>query len=299
MQSKITSDVDLFDTAFLERLERMTLQARRFLRGGLGGEHLSRRRLPAPTFSDHRPYAPGDDLRHVDWFAYARHDDLHLKLGETEQDINVTIALDCSRSLDWGRGELHKGRYALQLAAMLGYIALSSNDRLQMWSFADRLHKPFGPAVSRTRGPELLRYLRQTRWHGTTSLDAVTQQVKRQRGGMLVVISDLWNGGNLDELLRTAIAPAWHVVVLHVLHPEEIKPTLDGAIELEDSESGALIALNIDDQARDDYRKRLIAWIKAIEQTCRDRGATYAGIRTDRPLEQNVLPFLRRRAIIG
>ena len=54
----------LFDEAFLRRLERLSLQAQRTLRGRpSGGEHLSRNQLPATIFSDHRPYSAGDDYR--------------------------------------------------------------------------------------------------------------------------------------------------------------------------------------------------------------------------------------------
>lgn len=301
MRFKPTSNADpaLFDAAFLARVERLTLQARRTLRGGLSGEHASRRRLPAPTFSDHRRYSPGDDLRHIDWPAYARHEELHLKMGEAEQDINLTIALDCSASLDWGHAETHKGRYALRLAAMLGYIGLTSNDQTQIWPFTTRLAKPFGPVTSRARGPDLLRYLGGIEWSGRTSLDAITQAVRHQAGGMLVLISDLWSSGDLDRLLRAATPPGWQTVVLHLLHPDEIRPPLDGPLELEDSETGTIIALDVDEAARNAYRERVIKWVRSAEQTCKQRGATYAGIRTDRPLERNILPFLRRRALIG
>ena len=300
MPSKTTSSVDpdLFDAAFLARIERLALVARRSLHGGLSGEHESRRRLPAPTFSDHRRYSVGDDLRHIDWPAYARHDELNLKLGETEQDVHVVIALDCSASLDWGAGELHKGRYALRLAAMLGYLGMAANDHTEIWPFNTRRAKPFGPFSSRARGPDLLRYLRSVRWQDRTSLDSILPAVRAHPGGMLVLISDMWSGGDLDALLRAAAPPRWQTIVLHLLHPEEIKPTLNGPMELEDSETGELLALNVDDQALREYHQRLVGWVRTIEGTCKHRGATYVGIRTDRELEKSTLPFLRRRAII-
>ena len=300
MPSRTTSNASaLFDAAFLARIDRLVLNARRRLRGGLSGEHQSRRRLPAPTFSDHRPYSVGDDLRHLDWRAYARHEELHLKLGETEQEVNVVIALDCSASLDWGEGDEHKGRYALRLAAMLGYLALSANDRTEIWPFTTRLGRPFGPSSSRSRGPDLLRYLGGLGWGERTSLDALTRAVRKHSGGMLVLISDLWSGGDLDALLRAAAPPRWQAVVLHLLHPAEIKPELSGPLELEDSETGAIIAIDVDDQARKEYHQRLVKWVRAAENTCKQRGATYAGIRTDRLLEKSTLPFLRRRGIIN
>src|ERR671933_1419406 len=128
------------DEQLLRRLERLALAASRGLRGGLSGAHPSRRRLPAPTFTDHRPYSTGDDLRYVDWNAYARLDNLHLKLGEAEQDVRVTLLVDCSASMDWGSGDSNKLHYARLLAAAMGYIALASGDRLKVVPFGAGAH---------------------------------------------------------------------------------------------------------------------------------------------------------------
>ncbi len=299
MPSRIISNIEVFDPAFLARIERLTLQSSRLLRGGLSGEHASRRHLPAPTFSDHRAYSPGDDLRHIDWPAYARHQELHLKLGETEQDIDVLIALDTSQSLNWGQGQRHKAVYALRLAALVGAVALASNDHVQLWPFQTRLLKQFGPATGRGRTPDLLRFLSQLPFAGQTHLPAITRGLRNRSGGLLVLISDLWTKAGLDALLKTAAAPRWQTVVLHVLHPDEIRPRLDGPIELEDSETGATISLLVDEAARRAYYERLIGWVRAIERTCRDRGATYVGVRTDRSLERAIVPVLRRRAVLG
>jgi uncharacterized protein (DUF58 family) len=109
----------LFDEAFLRRLERMGLQAQRTLRGHpAGGEHLSLNRLPTAIFSDHRPYSPGDDFRHIDWNAYAHHQEIVVKLGEVEQSVGVHVLLDVSRSMAWGSPP--KLRAAQRLAAALG-----------------------------------------------------------------------------------------------------------------------------------------------------------------------------------
>ena len=70
----------LFDESFLRRLERLSFRTAPYLRGGLGGERRSRNLRQAFDFSDHRPYAGGDDLRHVDWNVYGRHGELFVKL---------------------------------------------------------------------------------------------------------------------------------------------------------------------------------------------------------------------------
>src|SRR5262245_60116710 len=99
-RNSATAAQPLFDEAFLRRLERLSLQAQRTLRGQpSGGEHLSRHQLPATIFNDHRPYSAGDDYRYVDWNAYAHQEEIFVRLGEIEQSIGVHLLLDISRSM--------------------------------------------------------------------------------------------------------------------------------------------------------------------------------------------------------
>ena len=91
----------LFDETFVRRLEKLSFRTAPTLRGTMPGERRSRNLRPALDFSDHRPYAHGDDLRHVDWNAYSRHEELFVKLGEATQSVTVHILLDRSRSMAW------------------------------------------------------------------------------------------------------------------------------------------------------------------------------------------------------
>src|SRR5512140_1970914 len=96
------------------------------------GERRSIKRGSSLEFADYRSYTPGDDLRRLDWNVYGRLDRPFLKLFEEEEDLAVHVLLDGSRSMDWGEGEQNKFRYALNLAAGLGAIALSSGDLLSV-----------------------------------------------------------------------------------------------------------------------------------------------------------------------
>ena len=95
------SSLPLFDEVFLHRLERLSFRTVPSLRGVMLGERRSRNLRPALDFSDHRPYVAGDDLRHVDWNAYGRHEELFVKLGEATQSVSVHILIDCSPSMNW------------------------------------------------------------------------------------------------------------------------------------------------------------------------------------------------------
>src|SRR5579859_4538254 len=95
----------LFDANFLKKLERLSIISRKLRAGRLKGERRSVRRGNSVEFADYRNYTPGDDLRRVDWNAYARLERLFLKLFQEEEDITVHVLLDASKSMDWGDKE--------------------------------------------------------------------------------------------------------------------------------------------------------------------------------------------------
>src|SRR5215210_3133539 len=92
----------LFDADFMRKLERLSLISRKPKAGRLKGERRSPKRGQSVEFADYRNYTPGDDLRRVDWNAYARMERLFIKLYQEEEDLTVHILLDASRSMDWG-----------------------------------------------------------------------------------------------------------------------------------------------------------------------------------------------------
>jgi uncharacterized protein (DUF58 family) len=288
------------DEAFLRRLERLSINASRSLRGGLSGAHPSKRRLPAPTFSDHRSYSASDDLRYVDWNAYARHEHLFVKLGETEQDVPVHVLLDRSGSMDYGAGDMNKLHYGRLLLAALGYLTLANGDRLTATTFDTTAATPFGPVQSKAHALSLLRYADTIRAGTESRIGPVLQGYTRPRsGGLLVLISDLWAVGDIEQVLRMVQPPRWQLVVLHLLHRDELQPPLSGEIELEDSEYGDHLSISADPATLDRYHARLNQWCQALETACQRRGATYTRLSTDMHLEQAVIPYLRSRQVLN
>lgn len=289
----------LFDEAFLRRMERMSLQAQRSLRGNpSSGEHPSRRRMPATIFSDHRPYTSGDDLRYVDWNAYARQDHVLVKLGEAEQDVHVHVLVDASRSMTVGSPP--RLRLALQLAGAIGYLALAHSDRLQIVPFGPAALRPYGPAQGKGHALEMLRFVERIAPQPDTRLGSVVQQhaLRNPQGGILVICSDLLSPDNLEEALRPLAPPRWQTVVLHMLDQRDLKPELQGPLELEDSETGQRLALTLDEETLTAYRRSVAAWRENLARICARRGATYAPVMSDWPMERQVVPYLRARRIL-
>ena len=289
----------LFDEAFLRRMERLSLQAQRSLRGNpSSGEHLSRQRMPTSIFSEHRPYTSGDDLRYVDWNAYARHDTVLLKLGEIEQDINVHLLIDASRSMAWGQPA--KLQSAQRLVGALGYLALAHSDRLLVAPFGSATARPFGPAQGKGRLMALLRYIEAIQPQPATDLANVLRTHARAypRGGILVLCSDLLAAQGLAEGLAALGPPRWQVLVLHTIDQRELRPELLGPLELEDSETGRRMALTLDAETIAAYRRNFTHWQEGLAATCARSGATYAQVISEWQIEQKVVPYLRLRRLL-
>ncbi len=208
---KPSPSLPLFDEAFLRRLERLNFRTVPSLRGGLLGERRSRNLRPALDFSDHRPYSTGDDLRHVDWNAYARHEELFVKLGEATQSVNIHILLDRSRSMAWESGQSsrsvpassNKWDGARRLAGALGYLALAGGERLQMTPFTHTLDQSFGPTQGKRQVISALKFLTaiapapsladKDLAGGGLAHNLAAYARTQPGGGLLVLISDLFD----------------------------------------------------------------------------------------------------------
>lgn len=329
-----SSAVPLFDEAFLRRLERLTFRTAPSLRGTMLGERRSRNLRPALDFSDHRPYTPGDDLRHVDWNAFGRHEELFVKLGEATQSVDVHILLDRSRSMAWEAGQKpastatssNKWDGARRLAGAMGYLALAGGERLQITPFAQALDDSFGPTRGKRQAIASLQFLSAISpapaladgsQPGTGLSQSLAEYARYYpRGGLLVLISDLLDtsallhlstandrgsepwGWDLAEGLRHLPPPRWQVLVLHVLTEPEMQPNLEGDFDLQDVETGELLPFHLSQQVLAQYRLRVRRWCAALQSACTRRGAAYTRILTEWPLEKAVIPYLRQRGIV-
>src|SRR5260370_32426215 len=129
----------LLTPELLRRLEQFQLLAARRAKSSAKGERRSRARGQSVEFADYRNYVHGDDFRYLDWNLYGRLERLFLKLYEEERELPVRIFLDASESMTFG--EPRKFDFARQVAAAIGYVALSGFDRVSVIPFpsaADR-----------------------------------------------------------------------------------------------------------------------------------------------------------------
>src|SRR5262249_22117864 len=127
----------LLDPDFLNKLEQLELVSKKIFVGRMKGERKSKRRGSSVEFADHRNYAVGDDLRHIDWNVYGRLDKLFLKLFLEEEDLHVYSLLDTSLSMDFG--DPTKLHYGKQVVAALAFIGLCNHDRVILDTYSTEL----------------------------------------------------------------------------------------------------------------------------------------------------------------
>jgi uncharacterized protein (DUF58 family) len=197
-------------------------------------------------------------------------------------------------------GSPPKLRAAQRLVAALGYLALAHHDRLSLAPFGAAPLPGFGPAQGKGRLIGLLRFVEQLQPDQPTALGQalMTYAGRHERGGLLVVCSDLLAPEGLEQALRTVPPPRWQVLVLHLLDQRELRPELAGPIELEDAETGQRLPLTLDAATLAAYRRNVAEWQERLAASCARRGATYAQVLTHWPLEQQVVPYLRARRIL-
>ncbi len=147
----------MLDSELLKRLEYLSLVAR----GVPGGGLLACRPSPLPAggteLTGHRDYSPGDDYRQIDWGVCARHDELHTRQFQGEQDLHVYLLLDCSRSM--GLGRRPKFDVARRIAAALAYVSLAEERRVAVAAFSDRITADLAPIRGKSRILKLTRFL--------------------------------------------------------------------------------------------------------------------------------------------
>jgi uncharacterized protein (DUF58 family) len=287
----------LTDLSKLRRLDRLSLTTSRWLRGQSAGERPSTRRLPSSDFREHRPYLPGDDLRHIDWNASARTEHVFVKLGERPREATIHVLLDNSASMNWGQPP--KLLAARRLAGALGYLALNHGDRLSVVGLSDPMAR-FGPSHGKGRVPALLRFARDLPVTRHIDLAAAARRytASMPRGGFAILLSDLLAVPDIQHLLGAFPQPTWQLLVLHVLHPAELDPSIRGEIEFQDIETGERANYDLDSRVLERYRAHAAEWCRRIEAACRATGASYIRLLSDWSLEQTVIPLLQRRGVV-
>src|SRR3954454_11850984 len=192
---------ELVDPTFFSRLESIELRARSVVAGSMHGLHRSPYLGKSVEFASHREYTPGDDLRHLNWKLYARHDRLYVKEYDADTNLNLYLMVDASASMacaNAGRSKLH---YAAGLAAALAHLAIKQRDAVGLTLFADEIVAHRSPRSRANQLDEILATLGAVKTRPASDTEKALHQAAglARRRGLVVLISDLF--GDLEKIV--------------------------------------------------------------------------------------------------
>jgi uncharacterized protein (DUF58 family) len=288
------------DPKVLNKITRLDLKARHIVEGFMGGMHKSPYHGFSVEFAEHREYAPGDDLKHLDWKVFGRSDRLFIKEYELETNLRTHILLDTSESMDYGGKETTKLELASHIAASMAYLILKQQDSVGMVCF-DKEVKSFIPTSSSMGHLRpILGTLATSEGKNKTDLGAVLNALAEriQRRGLIILISDLFDK---PEVLLKSLQHFSHkrhdVIVFHVLDEYELTFPFERMTLFEGLE---------------EYPKQLVdprslrkAYLAEVNQFCEDirKGCVrqmidYVRISTDQDLDVELTKYLAGRLSI-
>ncbi len=289
-------DPELFDAKFLGRLRTLFFKLRK-------RRQLQKRGMQATPasgftreFKDHRHYTPGDDFRAIDWRLLARLNKTFIRVFEEIQEFHVHILVDRSRSMIEPYRE--KRVAGLRLAVALAYLALMNQHRVSILSLGEDLRRETQPLKGQGHVHLLLQQMSGLEFGGVTDLVGSLKQFRpsRDRRGLVFVVSDLF--GRSPDISGEAIVQAtrWpaETHVVHVLHPMEMHPELEGEIRLVDVETHEVRRIWMTKRELAQYRKAFGEYMDDLRRTCTRRKIDYFPWTTDEPFEDSFLGLLSR-----
>ncbi len=310
----------LLTPELLRRLEQFQLLATRRAKSSSRGERRSRARGQSVEFADHRNYVPGDDFRYLDWNLYGRLERLFLKLYEEERELPVRIFLDASESMTFG--EPRKFDFARQIAAAIGYVALSGFDRVSVIPFPDLnsqsvvgeeaakreatpLEMAARGALRSVRGKKsampFFRNLSTLTAGGSADLNQALRRgaLEARQAGVAVVLSDFLDPAGYEPGLTALIGRGFQVDLVQILAPDELEPTTFGDLRLVDSETGGHAEVTFGRFRLKAYQKMVQNFLQKLREFCQTRGINYFTASSGTPLEELLLKQLRQSEVWG
>jgi uncharacterized protein (DUF58 family) len=291
---------EVFDEAFLKRLERLHVLARRSTSGSPAGASGARRIGDGLEFADHRDYAPGDDTRFVDWPYFARMEKLLLRLFHEHSEADVVVLPDVSGSMGPPGGR-ESFDWSLRAAAALAYVAMAGKGQVTVAPFGPGLLEPKRCGRDRRGLRDLLEYLAGLEPGGPTALAESCRQLalRGPRGRTVLLLSDLLDcQDQLDAALGHLARGGCDAHVVHVQSPPGPCAPETGEFVLRDVEEDAQLALWLSDEVWQAYCRCYQDFLGECRRICLARGVTYAPARTDRELDEVVLATLRRSGVV-
>lgn len=288
------------DPKHLAALSRTKLRAQSVVDGLLTGMHRNPWSGSSVEFSEYKEYVPGDELKYIDWRAYARVDRYYVKQFEDETQLRAYFLLDQSGSMDFAFGEetLSKFAYGATLSASLSWLLLRQGDAPGLMLFDDQLRTFLRARARTSQLDDLCTLLDDAEVRGGTDLnEALSRAAERIRGrGLVVLISDFIDvGEEALTLARILRRRGMDVVCFHVMDRAEWTLPWEQMCRFEGMENNGEELVE-PDEIRGAYQREVQKHIDAISEQCAQGNIPYFHVFTDASPVEVLREFLRKRS---
>ena len=295
----------VLNDAFFSRLETLALEMRPDLAGFFGGKHLVRTYGQTVEFADYREYQLGDDIRRIDWNLYSRFEKYFLKLFTDERQMHTQIFIDCSASM--GKDNPEKAEYAVAVAAALGYLSVHNMDKVSFKLMkGEKSEDPFGTIVGKRAFFNAISQIEELEFEGESDIrEAVVGTPNTgSNDGLTVIISDFFTDSDWKKAVDYLCYKKRQVLLMQVLTPEEVDPSYTGRVHLIDLESETVedarnMKIKIDPASQVAYEEAMKEIREDLQAFCNSRGAMYATVCTDQPIEKTLFKELLKVGVMA
>ena len=289
----------MLDPTELAKLASLSVRARVVVEGAFAGLHHNRNTGSSIEFAEHKEYAPGDDVRHLDWKAAARIDRLYIKRFEDETEMRTYLLLDVSASMGYQRTSISKLEYGSMLCGALAYLLGQQGDPAGLLLFEEKTRQYLPPRTRPGHIRDLLGLLESAYPAGRTAPEGALAQIGElaERRSLIVLLSDLLDAPPLvSDRLRQLRARGHDVVLFHLLDPDEIDLPLEDLTYFEGLEPGDDRKLLGDPrELRQAFQRASEAFRAGWREACLDARVEYQLAVTDTPPSVILRQFLLAR----
>ena len=285
----------LLDAATLARLAHLSFRTTRFVSGPLSGQHRSPLHGSSIEFAEHKEYSPGDEIRNINWRAFAKSDKYYVKRFEDETNLRCFVLVDASASMGYaGPGE-SKLRYASRLAAAISFLMLKQQDSVGVLAYGEDVRAWVPPRATSTHLSEIGDALLGLEAAGGTRLDLALRHLIEHVGrrAVVFVLSDFFEDPEAIGRQLGLLGAGRHIVtLLHVLDPDELSFPFEELTHFAGMESDRRVMAE-PRAIRDAYLRELERHFSALRQTCLERGVGYHRVDTGQTVSDAIVGLLQ------
>ncbi|SDF96237.1 Protein of unknown function DUF58 [Methanolobus vulcani] len=284
------------DVEFFRQLDRFTFMVRKRISTAYAG---SRRSIHSGKGLDtvgYREYNQGDEIKSIDWKAYARSEKLYIRQFEEDKSLTTHILLDCSKSMDYTGGDApSKFEYATMLAAGFAYLVTKDNDKFAISTFSENVEFS-KPRRGRKYLLNTIERLETVPIGGKTDINESTIQYGKaiHSRSLVILISDFLQDPKDIESAIYRFSDH-DLILVQVLDRTESSLEIHGHSRLIDLESGVKLDTYISEDLKNEYQKKLTDHINHIGDTCSRVGAEFYTFTTDIPIFDAFFHTISRR----